>query len=95
MTEIANSPHAPETPEIRLKRLRMRSWRRGFREMDLLLGGWWDAHGAALDRGELAAYEALLEEPDWDIYYWITGAAPVPEGHAPLIGRIAAHHGTR
>lgn len=27
-----------ETPEIRLRRLKMRSWRRGMKEMDLILG---------------------------------------------------------
>lgn len=93
MTEIANTPTAPEPLEIRLKRLKIRSWRRGFREMDLLLGGWWDRYGAGLDAETLTAYDALLAEPDWDIYYWITGAQPVPEAHAPLISRIAAHHG--
>ena len=29
---------ASETPENRLRRLRLRSWRRGIREMDLILG---------------------------------------------------------
>ena len=32
-----------ETREIRLRRLRLRSWRRGIREMDLILGGFADA----------------------------------------------------
>ncbi len=29
-----------ETAEARLKRMRMRSWRRGTKEMDLVLGPW-------------------------------------------------------
>ncbi len=89
MTEIANLPHPPETPETRLKRLRLRSWRRGIREMDLILGRFADERLPALSDGQLAAYEDLLEEPDWDIYYWITGAREAPARHAPLVAEIA------
>ena len=32
-----------ESDEIRLKRLRMRSWRRGMKEMDLILGPFSDS----------------------------------------------------
>jgi hypothetical protein len=32
-----------ETREIRIKRLRMRAWHRGIKEMDLILGGWADS----------------------------------------------------
>ncbi|MEO0993406.1 MAG: succinate dehydrogenase assembly factor 2 [Pseudomonadota bacterium] len=84
-----------ETPETRLKRLRIRSWRRGTKEMDLIFGPWFDAEGAVLSSAELDAYEALLEENDWDLYYWVTGAQPCPEPKAPLIDRIAAHHAMR
>ncbi len=90
MIEPANLPHAPESVETRLKRLRLRSWRRGIKEMDLILGRFADAKLAELPAEELDAYEALLEEPDWDLYYWVTGAQPVPEAHAPLIAKIAA-----
>ncbi len=79
-----------ELPEHRLKRLRLRSWRRGIREADLILGRFADERLAELDEDSLAAYEALLEEPDWDIYYWVIGAAPAPEPHAPMIEEIAA-----
>ena len=48
--------------EKRLKRLAIRSWRRGTKEMDLILGPFWDAHGAALDEDALALYEELLSE---------------------------------
>ena len=36
------TPHV-ETPEERLKRLRIRGWRRGTKEMDLILGPYCDA----------------------------------------------------
>jgi len=56
--------------------------------MDLILGGFADSGMAGLDDGELDAFEALLEENDWDLYYWITGARPTPERHLPLIERL-------
>jgi len=81
-----------ETPEDRLKRLRLRSWRRGTKEMDLILGGFADRELAGLDGAGLDAYEALLEENDWDLYYWVTGARDAPAAHAPLIRRLALFH---
>lgn len=77
-----------ETRETRLKRLSVRSWRRGTREMDLILGPWADAHLAGLD--DAAAYEALLEENDQDLLRWMLGQEPPPPAHAPLVARIAA-----
>ena len=56
----------------RRNRLKFRSWRRGFKELDLILGPWADANIAGLSSEELDAYEALLTAPDWDVYYWIT-----------------------
>lgn len=78
--------------ETRLRRLRLRSWRRGIREMDLILGGFADAELDGLGEAELEAYERLLEVPDWDLYAWVSGAAPAPKAHRPLIRRIAAFH---
>jgi len=83
-----------ETRETRLKRLRIRSWRRGTREMDLILGGFADAQLAALAEAELDAYERLLEEADWDLYDWITGARPAPEGHRGMVARLRAVAGS-
>ncbi len=84
-----------ETREIRLKRLAMRSWRRGIKEMDLILGGFADAELAGLDEATLDDYERLLEENDWDLYYWVTGAREAPGAHAPLIRRLAVFHKIR
>ncbi len=62
----------------RRKRARYRSWHRGTREMDLLLGGFADRHLAAMDEDELARYEALLEVADPQLYRWIMGQEPLP-----------------
>ncbi|MGI1663070.1 succinate dehydrogenase assembly factor 2 [Palleronia sp. KMU-117] len=79
--------------EIRLKRLKIRAWRRGTKEMDLVLGPFCDDEAASLSEPELDLFEALLAENDHDLYGWVTGQAPVPDRFAPLIGRIARHAG--
>ena len=81
-----------EDAENRLKRLRLRSWRRGIREMDLILGGWADARLAGLDGSDLDLYEALLAENDHDLYGWITGRETAPERFSALVTRISAEH---
>ncbi len=79
-----------EAPEARLKRLAMRSWRRGTKEMDLILGPFAEAHLSAMPQDRLALYDALLAENDQDLYPWMTGAAAAPERFAPLVAEIAA-----
>ena len=81
-----------ETRDIRLKRLRMRSWRRGTREMDLILGPYAEAQLGVQDATWLDAYERLLEEPDPDLYAWVTGAARPAEAHREMIDRIRSFH---
>lgn len=78
-----------ETPENRLKRLRMRSWRRGIKEMDLILGGFADHRLSDLSDTELALFDALLSENDQDLYAWVTGQASPPERFAPMIATIS------
>lgn len=81
-----------ETREIRIKRLRMRSWHRGIKEMDLILGGWADVHLAAADDATLDAYEAVLAEADHDLYAWVSGQAEPPASLAPMLTRIASEY---
>ncbi len=78
-----------ETREIRLKRLKIRAWRRGIKEMDLLLGGFADREMAALDEDGLDAFEALMEEADQDLLRWVTGLEPAPEVHRAMLLRVA------
>ncbi len=84
-----------ETAEARLKRMRMRSWRRGTKEMDLVLGPWADQHLAGLDAAGLDLYDALLEENDQDLMAWILGQSSPPAAIAALLAQIADHAGTR
>ena len=65
--------------DSRLKRLRFRAWHRGTREADLLVGGYFDAQHETWADGDIAWFEALLEEQDVDILAWAIGAATPPE----------------
>lgn len=80
-----------ETPEARLKRMRMRSWRRGIREMDMILGPYSDTETAKLTDEELKVYDLILEENDHDLYQWVSGAAPTPVEYLDLMTKISTH----
>lgn len=71
--------------EHRLKRLRFRAWHRGTKEADLLIGGFFDAHGESWGIDEIALFEAMLEEQDVDIMAWAMGTAQVPEHYAGTV----------
>ncbi|RJF84889.1 succinate dehydrogenase assembly factor 2 [Azospirillum cavernae] len=72
---------AENAVEDRRKRLRFRSWHRGMREMDLLIGSFADTHVGGFDTPMLDRYEALLELSDPDLYNWMSGREPVPVEH--------------
>ncbi|GHH00062.1 FAD assembly factor SdhE [Pseudodonghicola xiamenensis] len=78
-----------ETREIRIKRLKMRSMRRGIKEMDLILQAFAARRLEAMTPGELDLYEALLDENDQDLYQWVTGQALPPAALAGLIQEIS------
>ena len=67
-----------DSPDIRRKRLLFRSWHRGTREADLILGSFAEANLGHFDDTGLDRYEALLDCPDADLFDWITGRAPPP-----------------
>lgn len=77
-----------EDPDIRRKRLKIRAWRRGTKEMDLILGPYADAHLAGMDQAALDRFDALLGEYDQDLYQWVSGQAPAPAAHADLVARL-------
>jgi antitoxin CptB len=83
--------NSSETRQIRLKRLRFRSWHRGTREMDLLLGRFADTQLETLSDRDLDLYESVLNEADQDLYVWITGDRPWPTAlNNPLTARLTA-----
>jgi len=65
----------------RRRKLKFRAWRRGFREMDLLMGSFADAHLSVLSDDDLSEFERLLSTPDWEVYAWLIGQKQVPSNY--------------
>ena len=79
--------------DARRRRLLFRSWHRGIREMDLIMGRFADAHIGTLGDAELDEYERLIEMPDPDLLNWVTGASPTPSSHdTALFRRLRDFH---
>ena len=75
----------------RLKRLRMRSWHRGIKEMDLILGGFADDEMGALTESELDEHEMMMSENDHDLYQWVSKQSETPPELANAISRIRTY----
>jgi antitoxin CptB len=77
----------------RRRRLLFRSWHRGIREMDLVLGRFADEHIGTLSKAELDEYERWLDVPDQRIFAWVNGAQVVPpEVDTALFRRLRDFH---
>ena len=73
---------------VRIKRLSMRSMRRGTKEMDIILSGFCKYQLEKMDEDQLDLYEAFLSENDQDVYQWITGQMTVREPYEGIISQI-------
>jgi antitoxin CptB len=77
----------------RRKRLLYQSWRRGTREMDLILGRFADATIADWTEQETDEMERLLQVPDPELWRWVTGLDAVPDNHrSGALDRVIAYH---
>ena len=83
-----------ESRQARLKRMKMRSMRRGTKEMDLILTRFAEARLEVMSAEELDAYDALLRENDQDLYQWVSGQAVAPEHVMGMVSEIRAEIGT-
>ena len=63
---------------VRHRRLQFRSWHRGSREVDILLGQFCDQHLLEMKEEDLEQFETLLEQPDPDIWNWVIGRQKIP-----------------
>jgi antitoxin CptB len=91
MNDRLDQPSVSDARDVRRKRLYYQSCHRGMKEMDLILGGFAEAHIDALDAGELDALERLLALPDDALYVWFSGREPVPADiDSALFRRIGA-----
>jgi antitoxin CptB len=87
------APAGASSGDIRRKRVKIRAWRRGMREMDILMGGFVDARLDDLSDAEIAELESLLDLPDDELFRWLSGAEPAPpERDTPLLKAIIAFH---
>jgi antitoxin CptB len=79
--------------DARQRCILFRSWHRGMREMDLILGRFADAQIGNLSESELDDYEFLLEAQDRDVFSWLTGEAEIPSLYdTPVLRKIRAFH---
>ena len=72
-----------------IKRLKMRSWRRGMKEMDIILGKFIDHSIDFLTDNEMQSYENLLNNDDQTIFSWIFNKEQTPEEFNDIIKKIS------
>ncbi len=77
--------------DARRRRILFRAWRRGMREMDLVMGQFADRNLPGMDEAELAEFERLLDVTDPQLLAWVTGDEPTPPNFdTPLLARLRA-----
>ena len=80
-----------ETREHKIKRLTIRSMRRGIKEMDLILMQYAQDKLSGMSDEALDHYDALLNENDQDLYQWCSGQVPPAREFTDLIADIKVH----
>ena len=71
------------------KRLKIQSWRRGMKEMDLILGKFIDKNLDALTNDEIASYERLLLQDDQLIFSWFCKYEKIPVEFTSVVAKIS------
>ncbi len=93
---MSGSTRSSADLDPRRRKILFRSWHRGMRENDLIMGRFADTEIGSLSEAELDAFEALIEVLDRDLISWITGEAQVPSNYdTDVFRRLKAfhHHG--
>jgi antitoxin CptB len=90
---MTGSTRSSDGLDPRRRKLLFRSWHRGIREMDLIMGRFADACIGDLSAAELDDYERLIEIPDRELYSWIVGEHQAPADYdTAMLRRICAFH---
>ncbi|KAI9428491.1 mitochondrial protein [Lactarius indigo] len=86
-------PRPSEPLETTRARLVYQSRKRGTLESDLLLSTFAQEHLGTMDAAELSELDKLMDEADWDIYYWATGKRTPPERWAKskVLDKLRVH----
>jgi antitoxin CptB len=79
--------------DVRRRKLLFRAWRRGVREMDLIVGRFADVHIGTLDEPALDDFEHLIEARNDDLYAWIVGTENIPTDYdTKVLHALIAFH---
>jgi antitoxin CptB len=90
---MTSSTRSSDGLDERRRKLLYRSWHRGTREADLIMGRFADVHIGALSDAELDEYEHLLDALETDLLAWLTGAQAVPADHdTTMFRRVREFH---
>ena len=90
---MTGSTRSSDGLDLRRRKLLFRSWHRGMREMDLVMGKFADAEISRLSEAELDEYERLVEMPDGKLLAWITGEQEIPaDQDGAVLRRLCAFH---
>jgi len=90
---MTGSSRSSDGLDPRRRRLLFRSWHRGTREADLIMGRFADVHIEAFSDTELDQYEHLLDAIETDLLAWATGVADVPAEHdTAMFRRVRDFH---
>ena len=84
---MSGTTRSSEGLDQRRRKLLFRSWHRGTREMDLIMGRFADATIEQLAEEEIGELERLIEAPDPELLAWITGEADVPPNYDTALFR--------
>jgi antitoxin CptB len=77
----------------RRRKLLFRAWRRGVREMDLIVGRFADAQIDKFDAAGLDDFERLIEAPNAELYSWVIGADAIPAAYdTAVLAALKAFH---
>jgi len=89
----AMTERSSEGLDVRRRKLLFRAWRRGVREMDLIVGRFADAYIASLDESALDDFERLIEAPNADLYAWVVGDTEIPVNYdTAVLRQLIAFH---
>jgi antitoxin CptB len=79
--------------DARRKKLLFRAWRRGVREMDLIVGRFADAHIDKFDAANLDDFERLIEAGNSELYAWVVGTESAPAHYdTSVLAQLKAFH---
>jgi antitoxin CptB len=82
--------------DARRRRLLFRAWRRGVREMDLIMGRFADAYIEKFDEPALDEFETLIEAPNAELYSWVVGNAAAPARYdTEVLRQLIGFHAER